>query len=64
MTYHALEAGTMPRRNGARPHINVNTTIEGMKGELGAAASELQPGMPVSSKTVQRLACDGTLARI
>ena len=64
MTYHALEAGTMPRRNGARPHINVNTTIEGLKGELGAAASELQPGMPVSSKTVQRLACDGTLARI
>src|SRR5437870_10555041 len=61
---HVLVAGTMPRRNGARPHINVNTTIEGLKGELGAAASELQPGMPVSSKTVQRLACAGTLARI
>src|SRR5256884_4206924 len=64
LTYHALEAGTMPRRNGARPHINVNTTIECLKGELGAAASELQPGMPVSSKTVQRLACDGTLSRV
>src|SRR2546422_8565273 len=42
LTYHAMEAGTMPRRNGVRPHINVNTTIEGVKGELGAAASELQ----------------------
>ncbi|TMF73143.1 MAG: DUF222 domain-containing protein [Chloroflexi bacterium] len=64
LTYHALEAGTMPRRNRVRPHINVNTTIEGLKGELGAAASEMQNGMPVSSKTVQRLACDGTLSRV
>jgi hypothetical protein len=64
LTYHAMEAGTMPRRNGVRPHINVNTTIEGLKGELGAAASELQNGMAISSKTVQRLACDGTLGRI
>ena len=54
----------MPRRNRVRPHINVNTTIEGLKGELGAAASEMQNGMPVSSKTVQRLACDGTLSRV
>src|SRR5207245_113910 len=52
LTYHAMEAGTMPRRNGVRPHINVNTTIEGVKGELGAAASELQNGMAISSKTV------------
>ena len=64
LTYHALEAGTMPRRNRVRPHINVNTTLEGLKGELGATASDLQPGMPISSKTVQRLACDGALSRI
>src|SRR5947209_18464472 len=31
---------------------------------LGAPASELQGGMPISSKTVQRLACDGTLHRV
>jgi hypothetical protein len=42
----------------------VTTTLEGLKGELGAAASELEPGMPISSKTVQRLACDGTLSRV
>jgi uncharacterized protein DUF222/HNH endonuclease len=64
LTHHALQAGTMPRRNRVRPHITVNTTLEGLKGELGAAASELLPGMPVSSKTVQRLACDGTLCRV
>src|SRR5207253_3189560 len=64
IVYHAMEAGTLPRRNGARPHITVTTTLEGLKGELGAAASELQTGTPVSSKTVQRLACDGTLCRV
>ena len=64
MVHHAMDQGTMPRRNGVRPHVTVTTTIEGLKGELGAAASELQPGMPISSKTVQRLACDGTLSRV
>src|SRR6202521_6024050 len=64
LVHHAMDAGTMPRRNSVRPHININTTLEGLKGELGAAASELQGGMAISSKTVQRLACDGTLSRI
>jgi hypothetical protein len=61
---HAMDRGTMPRRNGVRPHISVTTTLEGLKAEVGAAASELQTGMPVSSKTIQRLACDGTLSRV
>src|SRR5256886_9111671 len=60
----AMDKSTLPRRNGGRPHISVSTTIEGLKGELGAAASQLGNGMPISSKTVQRLACDGTLHRI
>src|SRR3989454_4626980 len=64
VAHHAMDRGTLPRRNGVRPHINVNTTVEGLKGQLGAAASELQSGTPVSSKTVQRLACDGTLSRV
>jgi hypothetical protein len=64
MVHHALDQGTLPRRNGVRPHITVTTTIEGLKAELGAEASELESGMPISSKTVQRLACDGTLSRV
>ena len=64
IAHHAMNQGTLPRRNGARPHITVTTTIEGLKGELGAAASDLQSGGPISSKTVQRLACDGTLSRV
>ncbi len=64
MAHHAMDQGTMPRRNRVRPHITVITTIEGLKGELGAAASELLNGTAVSSQTVQRLACDGTLCRV
>lgn len=60
----ALGAGTLPRRNGVRPHISVTTTVEGLKRELGAPASELEGGLQISSKTVQRLACDGALHRV
>ena len=64
IVYHAMDKGTLPRRNRVRPHISVTTTIDGLKGELGAAAPELQTGAPVSSKTVLRLACDGMLSRV
>jgi len=64
IVYHAMDEGKLPRRNGVRPHVTVTTTLGGLKGELGAAASELEPGLPISSKTVQRLACDGTLSRV
>src|SRR5438046_1099485 len=64
IAHHAMDQGSLPKRNGARPHISVQTTIEGLKGELGAQAAHLQSGMPISHKTVQRLACDGTLHRV
>ena len=62
--HHAMSVGSLPRRNGVRPHISVNTTIEGLKGEIGGAVSHLENGMPISSKTVQRLACEGSLHRV
>src|SRR5438132_6957099 len=67
IVHHALDQGTLPRRHGVRPHINVNTSIEALKGELATGlveGSELDNGMPISSQTVQRLACDGTLCRV
>ena len=64
LAHHAMDRGALPARNGVRPHVSVHTTIEGLKGEVGAAASHLQNGMPISNKTVQRLACDGTLHRV
>jgi len=61
---HAMDEGKLPKRNGMRPHITVTTTLEGLKGEVGAPASHLENGMPISSITVQRLTCDGCLSRV
>ncbi|HEV8596559.1 MAG TPA: DUF222 domain-containing protein [Candidatus Dormibacteraeota bacterium] len=61
---HAMDKGSLPKRNGVRPHISVSTTIEGLKREIGAPISHFDNGIPVSNKTVQRLACDATLHRI
>jgi Domain of unknown function (DUF222) len=58
------DAITEMAEHGGRAQVAVHTTIEGLKGEVGAAASELQDGMPISSVTVQRLACDGVLHRV
>ena len=64
LAHHAMDRGTLPKRSGVRPHVSVQTTIEGLKGEVGAPAAHLESGMPISNKTVQRLACDGTLHRV
>src|SRR6266516_2743838 len=64
IVHHAMDQGTLPRRNGVRPKISVRTTLAGLKGELGAEASELEDGTLITSKTVQRLACDGSLHRV
>jgi len=64
IVHHAMDKGSLPRRHGARPHVAIHTTIEGLKRELGASASLFENGIPVSSKTVQRLACDGVLHRV
>src|SRR2546427_5855390 len=63
IVYKSLDEGKLPQRNGVRPHITITTTLEGLKGELGAAASELETGIPISSKTGQRRARDRTLGR-
>jgi Domain of unknown function (DUF222) len=72
IVHHAMDKGTLPRRNGVRPHVTVTTTLEGLKGELGAPASQLEAGMPAlpaqprrgDPSRKQRLACDGTLCRV
>ena len=50
--------------HGAHAQISVHTSVEGLKAEVGTAASGLAEGTPISSKTVQRLACDGVLHRV
>ena len=64
LIHHAMDQGTLPRRNGVRPHITVTTTLEALKGEVGVPPSDLEFGLPISSKTMERLACDSTVSRV
>src|SRR5260370_23029236 len=59
-----MDQGTLPRRNGVRPHVTVTTTLEALKGEVGVPPSDLEFGLPVSSKTMERIACDSTVSRV
>src|ERR1700716_459853 len=62
--HHAMDQGTLPRRNGVRPHITVTTTLEALKGEVGVPPSDLELGLPISRKTMEPLACDSTVSRV
>ncbi len=61
---HAMDQGTLPRRNGVRPHVNVTTTIEGLKNELGAPPADLELSLPISTRTLERITCDSSLSRV
>jgi hypothetical protein len=64
LLHHAMNQGTLPRRNGVRPHVTVTTTLEALKGEVGVPPSDLEFGPPISSKTMERLACDCSMSRV
>jgi hypothetical protein len=61
---HAMDQGTLPRRNGVRPHINLTTTIEGLKNEVGAPPADLELSLPISTRTLERITCDSTMSRV
>ncbi|MEO8744320.1 MAG: DUF222 domain-containing protein, partial [Candidatus Dormibacter sp.] len=61
---HAMDKGTLPRRNGVRPHITMTTTLEGLKNELGVPPAQVEQAMPVSTVTLERIACDCTMTRV
>src|SRR5258706_666483 len=64
MVNHALGRGTLPRRHGVKPHINLTTTLEGLKNEVGAPPAELELSLPISTRTLERISCDCTMSRV
>jgi hypothetical protein len=50
---------------GSQAHIQVTTSLETLRGLPGAAAADLElASVPISAKTVERLACDASITRI
>jgi hypothetical protein len=64
LTHHAMDEGRLPRRNGVRPHVTVTTTLEGLKNECGVPTADLELSLPISTRTLERLACDSTISRV
>src|SRR6202158_4903021 len=62
---HGLDSGWIPQQGSQRTHLQVTTTLETLLGLPGAPAADLEfASLPISSKTVERLACDSSLTRI
>jgi Domain of unknown function (DUF222)/HNH endonuclease len=49
---------------GSQAQIQVTSSIETLFGLAGAPAAEMEHSLPVSSKTIERLACDSSIARV
>jgi hypothetical protein len=64
LVHHAMDEGKLPRRNGVRPHVTVTTTLEGLKNEVGVPPADLELSLPISTRTLERIACDSTISRV
>jgi hypothetical protein len=64
LAHHAMDEGRLPKRNGVKPHVTVTTTLEGLKNEVGAPPADLELSLPISTRTLERLACDCTISRV
>jgi Domain of unknown function (DUF222)/HNH endonuclease len=64
LVHQAMDEGRLPRRNGVKPHINLTTTLEGVKSEVGAPPADLELSLPISTRTLERIACDCTMSRV
>ena len=60
----ALDSGSLPHVASQRPHLQVTTTLETLCEKAGSPGAEMEFAFPISSKTVQRIACDSSIARV
>jgi hypothetical protein len=65
LSMHSLDTGLIPQQGSQRTHLNVTTSLETLQGLPGAPAADLEfASVPISAKTVERLACDASITRI
>lgn len=64
MAMMVLDSGRLPHVATQRPHLQVTTTLETLCGKPGAPAAEMEFSEPISSRTVQRIACDSSISRV
>jgi hypothetical protein len=61
---HGLDSGAVPQRASQRAHLQVTASLETLLGVPGAAGAEMEFALPISSRMVERFACDATVTRV
>jgi hypothetical protein len=62
---HAMDIGAIPQQATQRTHLQVTVPLETMLGLPGAPGADMEfSPQPISTKTVERLACDASVTRI
>jgi Domain of unknown function (DUF222)/HNH endonuclease len=65
LSLHALDSALIPQQGSQRTHLQVTASLETLLGLPGAPGADMEfSPMPVSSTTVERLACDASVTRI
>jgi Domain of unknown function (DUF222) len=64
LAHHALDSGVVPQVAGQRPHLQVSAKFETLLNRIGSPAGEMEFSLPISAKTIERLACDCNLTRV
>jgi Domain of unknown function (DUF222) len=65
LAVHAMDIGMIPQQATQRTHLQVTTSLETLLGLPGAPGADMEfSPLPISSKTVERLACDASVTRI
>jgi Domain of unknown function (DUF222)/HNH endonuclease len=59
-----LDSGRLPHVASQRPHLQVTTTLETLRGLTGSPAADMEFAQPIATATVQRLACDSSISRV
>ena len=59
-----LDSGSLPIRDGHRPHLQVIAPLDTLLGLAGAPAADMEFSLPISAKQVERIACDCSITRI
>lgn len=58
-----LEGSESPMVGGERPHINVHTDVQALKGNAGGL-HETSDGVVLDTESVRQLACDASITRV
>jgi hypothetical protein len=62
---HAMDSGAIPQQATQRTHLQVTVPLETMLGLPGTPGADMEfSPVPISAKTVERLACDASVTRI